>query len=98
MAKAPKEILEIRQANPAPPSDFAGAGAATIALGKDQPTPLVGGNFPSVDARLEWKQVQAPDEDYEVDLVGACLFLLSDDAAWITGQILVVDGGQVFRA
>jgi NAD(P)-dependent dehydrogenase (short-subunit alcohol dehydrogenase family) len=32
------------------------------------------------------------------DLVGACLFLLSDEAAWITGHILNVDGGQVFRA
>ena len=32
------------------------------------------------------------------DMVGACLFLLSDDAAWVTGQILNVDGGQVFRA
>ncbi len=31
------------------------------------------------------------------DLVGACLFLLSDEAAWITGQIFNVDGGQVFR-
>jgi NAD(P)-dependent dehydrogenase (short-subunit alcohol dehydrogenase family) len=31
------------------------------------------------------------------DLVGACLFLLSDEAAWVTGQILAVDGGQVFR-
>jgi NAD(P)-dependent dehydrogenase (short-subunit alcohol dehydrogenase family) len=31
------------------------------------------------------------------DLVGACLFLLSDDAAWITGQIFNVDGGQVMR-
>jgi 3-oxoacyl-[acyl-carrier protein] reductase len=31
------------------------------------------------------------------DMVGACLFLLSDDAAWITGQVLNVDGGQVFR-
>jgi NAD(P)-dependent dehydrogenase (short-subunit alcohol dehydrogenase family) len=31
------------------------------------------------------------------DMVGACLFLLSDDAAWITGQILNVDGGQVLR-
>ncbi len=31
------------------------------------------------------------------DMVGACLYLLSDDAAWVTGQILAVDGGQVFR-
>ncbi len=32
------------------------------------------------------------------DMVGACLFLLSDDAAWLTGQIIAVDGGQTFRA
>jgi 3-oxoacyl-[acyl-carrier protein] reductase len=32
------------------------------------------------------------------DLVGACLYLLSDDAKWVTGQILNVDGGQVFRS
>jgi NAD(P)-dependent dehydrogenase (short-subunit alcohol dehydrogenase family) len=31
------------------------------------------------------------------DMVGACLFLLSDEASWITGQIVNVDGGQVFR-
>ena len=32
------------------------------------------------------------------DMVGTCLFLLSDAAAWITGQVLNVDGGQVFRS
>jgi len=31
------------------------------------------------------------------DMVGACLFLLSDEASWITAQVLDVDGGQVFR-
>lgn len=31
------------------------------------------------------------------DIVGACLFLLSDDAGWITGQTLCVDGGQIRR-
>ena len=29
------------------------------------------------------------------DLVGMCLFLLSDEASWITGQIFNVDGGQM---
>jgi NAD(P)-dependent dehydrogenase (short-subunit alcohol dehydrogenase family) len=28
------------------------------------------------------------------DLTGAVLFLTSDDAAFITGQAIVVDGGQ----
>jgi 3-oxoacyl-[acyl-carrier protein] reductase len=32
------------------------------------------------------------------DLVGMCLFLLSDEAGWITGQIFNVDGGEVFRS
>lgn len=31
------------------------------------------------------------------DLVGMCLFLLSDEARWITGQIFNVDGGQIIR-
>jgi NAD(P)-dependent dehydrogenase (short-subunit alcohol dehydrogenase family) len=32
------------------------------------------------------------------DLAAMCLFLLSDEASWITGQIIDVDGGQVVRA
>jgi NAD(P)-dependent dehydrogenase (short-subunit alcohol dehydrogenase family) len=31
------------------------------------------------------------------DLVGTCLFLLSDAASWMTAQIVGVDGGQVMR-
>jgi NAD(P)-dependent dehydrogenase (short-subunit alcohol dehydrogenase family) len=31
------------------------------------------------------------------DMVGACLFLLSDEASWITAQVLNIDGGQIFR-
>jgi 7-alpha-hydroxysteroid dehydrogenase len=31
------------------------------------------------------------------DLAGAILFLCSDDASWITGHTLVVDGGTTFR-
>jgi len=31
------------------------------------------------------------------DLVGLCLFLLSDAALWVTGQIIGVDGGQIMR-
>jgi NAD(P)-dependent dehydrogenase (short-subunit alcohol dehydrogenase family) len=32
------------------------------------------------------------------DLVGMCLFLLSDESTWITGQIFNVDGGQIVRS
>lgn len=47
----------------------------------------------SLVANLALKRLGQPE-----DLVGACLFLLSDEARWVTGQILNVDGGQVFRA
>lgn len=32
------------------------------------------------------------------DLVGMCLFLLSEQADWITGQIFNVDGGEIIRS
>jgi 3-oxoacyl-[acyl-carrier protein] reductase len=38
------------------------------------------------------KRLQTPS-----DLVGAVVFLLSDDAAFVTGQLLVVDGGTSFH-
>ena len=41
---------------------------------------------------LALKRIGQPE-----DMVGACLFLLSDEASWVTAQILDVDGGQVFR-
>jgi NAD(P)-dependent dehydrogenase (short-subunit alcohol dehydrogenase family) len=31
------------------------------------------------------------------DVVEACLFLLSDQSSWITGQIIAIDGGSVVR-
>jgi NAD(P)-dependent dehydrogenase (short-subunit alcohol dehydrogenase family) len=43
--------------------------------------------------RLPLKRMGTPE-----DLVGACLYLLSDEASWVTGQIVNVDGGQVFRS
>lgn len=41
---------------------------------------------------LALKRKGTPD-----DLVGMCMFLLSDDARWVTGHIFSVDGGQVMR-
>lgn len=46
---------------------------------------------PLIDS-LMIKRLGTPD-----DLTGACLFLLSDDARWMTGQIIAVDGGQIVR-
>lgn len=42
---------------------------------------------------LPLSRIGTPD-----DVVGMCLFLLSDEARWITGQIFNVDGGQIIRS
>jgi len=47
----------------------------------------------SLTTQMALKRLGTPE-----DLAGLCLFLLSDDASWITGQIINVDGGQVFRS
>ena len=41
---------------------------------------------------LAIKRMGTPD-----DLVGPLLFLLSDDAKWLTGQVISVDGGHIVR-
>ena len=46
----------------------------------------------SLIAQMPISRMGSPD-----DMVGACLFLLSDAASFITGQVLAVDGGQVMR-
>ena len=38
-----------------------------------------------------------PRDAWPEDLVCAVSFLASDDAAFITGQILAVDGGSVYH-
>ena len=43
--------------------------------------------------RLPLKRMGTPE-----DLVGMCLFLQSDEAGWVTGQIFNVHGGQVIRS
>jgi NAD(P)-dependent dehydrogenase (short-subunit alcohol dehydrogenase family) len=42
--------------------------------------------------RIPMKRLGQPD-----DLVGAALFLCSDDSAYVTGHVLVVDGGILVR-
>ena len=44
------------------------------------------------------KQLALKRQGTPEDLVGMCLFLLSDEASWITGHIFNVDGGQVVRS
>src|SRR3954466_4737998 len=61
-------------------------------LSEADPTPeIVAIREAAIPARA-LKRLQTP-----ADLVGAVLFLLSDDAAFITGQMLVVDGGANLR-
>jgi len=42
-------------------------------------------------------QMPLPRMGQPEDLVGTCIFLLSDESKWMTGQIINVDGGQIMR-
>ena len=50
-----------------------------------------------VHAASSWRSLALKRQGKPEDLVGMCLFLLSDDAAWVTGHVFNVDGGQVMR-
>jgi 3-oxoacyl-[acyl-carrier protein] reductase len=43
-------------------------------------------------ATMPLARIGTPD-----DMADACVFLLSDEARWITGHVLNVDGGQIMR-
>jgi 3-oxoacyl-[acyl-carrier protein] reductase len=58
-------------------------------LSEADPTPEIVALREAAIAARSLKRLQTPS-----DLVGAVLFLLSDDAAFISGQMLVVDGGS----
>lgn len=54
---------------------------------------VTGGVAEDIASKLPLARMGTPD-----DLVPMVLFLLSDDASWITGQIFNVDGGQIFKS
>jgi NAD(P)-dependent dehydrogenase (short-subunit alcohol dehydrogenase family) len=47
------------------------------------------------DAAIATRAV--PRDGWPADIVGAVVFLASDDAAFVSGQILAVDGGSVYH-
>ncbi len=60
----------------------------TAAMNKQVPADF---HDPLIDS-LAIKRLGTPD-----DHVGPVLFLLSDEAAWMTGHVMAVDGGQITR-
>jgi NAD(P)-dependent dehydrogenase (short-subunit alcohol dehydrogenase family) len=50
--------------------------------------PLYEGHEDEIAARYPLRRLGVPE-----DVAGAVVFLLSDDAAWVTGQTVTLDGG-----
>ena len=61
-------------------------------LSEEHPTEEVLRMRQAMLGRRSIKRVQTP-----ADVIGTVLFLISDDAAFVTGQTLLVDGGETVR-
>ena len=61
-------------------------------LSEENPSPEILRMREAAVSARSLKRVQRPD-----DIVGSVLFMLSDDAAFITGQTLLVDGGTALH-
>ncbi len=97
-------VLRHRQARPERHHPVAGARARAVGHSRQRdrararPTPkprarIVPEQYlKQMLAQMPLARIGTPE-----DIVGTCLFLLSEDAAWMTGQVLNVDGGQIMR-
>jgi 3-oxoacyl-[acyl-carrier protein] reductase len=72
-------------------NDVAGDGITANAV---LPGPLATAPQSEEQRRVTWEQQAIKRMEEPEDVTGAVLFLTSDDAAFITGQAIVVDGGQ----
>lgn len=75
-------------------NDVAGNGVTANAVLPGLTNTLATAPQSEAQKRATWEQQAIKRMEEPEDVTGAVLFLTSDDAAFITGQAIVVDGGQ----